>query len=96
MGVIVIGNRSHVVIDVVIEAVVLDHDDRKSFPEPWLHGVVRVSVMLSPYNHRDRTKFAFRDPTLVIFVIPSCQPGRFAQFAHPAELYVSAPITSSS
>ena len=80
--VIVIGNRPHVVIDVVIEAVVLDDDDRKTLPEPRLHRVVRVGVVRSPDNHRDRTQFALGDPTLVIFVIPSCQPGRLTQFAH--------------
>ena len=91
--VIVIGDRPHVVVDVVIEAVVLDDDDRKTFPEPVTsrcrRGVRRAVARQPSAPHTVRTP---RSNTRHLRnTKPSAGPPHTVRTSQ-SELYVSAPI----
>jgi hypothetical protein len=80
MRVIVVRDRSHVVIDVglAIENAA-DHIEE----EPMKHVLDvfrRCWIVTLPHHHRNETCFTFSDPTVIVFVETLGQRCRLAQF----------------
>ena len=70
MGMVVIGDRTHVVVNTHFKRKELRHDLYQSFVKARLDFFTGKSVMFAPYHHRYRATFAFCYPAFLIFVKP--------------------------
>ena len=86
MGVVVVGDRSEVIVHVVLERLVpgcVERGDHlvEAGPQPGLHVIGRRRVVASPDHHRDRARLALGHPALVVRVEPFRQRRGLAQLA---------------
>jgi hypothetical protein len=84
MGVVVIGNVAHVVIDGprgVHKLFVRDFGE--DLVEMALDLVGWVRIVESPHHHRHETYLAVPDPTGLVFEVALGEDGRLAEFALP-------------
>jgi glucose-1-phosphate thymidylyltransferase len=81
VGVVVVRDVPHVVVDVVLEGEVLADD----VGQPLVHvGELfgrRLGAVPAPYDHRSRADLALGDPADVVLVEPGRDPRRLAQVA---------------
>ena len=78
--VIVIGNRSHVVIDAHLELKEFLHHLLQLLVEPTLYLVGRIRIVLAPHHHGHSAGFTLSYPAFVVLIEPLRHSGRFAQF----------------
>jgi len=81
MRVVVVGDVSHVVVDVVLEGEVVRNHRR----QPGAHvGQVLFGwfdAVVPPHDHRNRADLTLRDPADVVLMEPRGYPRRFAEIA---------------
>jgi hypothetical protein len=80
MCVVVIRDRSHVVVDVRFTIEDTADNVQESSMEHVFDGIRRCRVMVLPHHHRDETRFTFGDPTMIVFVETLGERSRLAQF----------------
>jgi hypothetical protein len=79
VGVVVVGDVAHVVIDVVLVIEVGTYDKGETFVEHGLHLMGRLGIVLLPDDHRDCADLALGDPALIILVEPLGEASGFTE-----------------
>ena len=81
MGVVVVRDVAHVVVDVVVEVEVLLDDHREASVEHLLHVRRGVGIVDLPHDHRDGADLALRDPAELVLVEPGGDVSGLAEVA---------------
>ena len=80
MGVVVIGDIAHVIINVPLPHAELPvSDDRESRAQGVAHFVTGVRVVDAPHDHRHQTNGAVGDPAQLVRKVPRGEHRRFAE-----------------
>lgn len=84
MGVVVVGNIPHVVIDRPggVHKLFVRHFG-EHLVEVALYLIWRVGIVRSPDHHRHETYLAVPDPTRLVFEVALGEDGRLAEFTPP-------------
>lgn len=78
VGVVMVGDVAHVVINVVREIKMLCDNGRKLIMHVGQVIVRRNDTMVSPHHHGRRANLTLRNPTNVVFMEPLCDFGGLA------------------
>ena len=79
VGVIVVGDIAHVIIDVMLKIEKL-FDHRAELRLHVLHVILRrFDPVMAPHDHRRRANLTLGNPADVVFVKPLSDLGRFAE-----------------
>src|SRR5262249_4688076 len=81
VGVEVIGDVPHVVVDVVLDGQLLGRDLAQAVEHVLEVGGGRLAAVLPPHDHRDRADLALGDPADLVLVVPGGDPGRLTEIA---------------
>jgi glucose-1-phosphate thymidylyltransferase len=81
VGVVVVGDVAHVVVDVVLEREVRRDDRRQTLVHMGELGLGRLGAVAAPHHHRGRADLALGDPADLVLVEPGRDPSRFAEIA---------------
>ncbi|MDQ1467406.1 MAG: glucose-phosphate thymidylyltransferase [Actinomycetota bacterium] len=81
VGVVVVGDVPHVVVDVVLEREVLRHDIGEALVHVGELRGGRLGSVTPPHHHRGRADLALGDPADLVLVEPGRDPRRLAQVA---------------
>jgi len=81
MGVIVVGDVAHVVVDVMLELEMHRHHHLELRMHVCLHVIGRRGIVFTPHHHRHCADLAFGNPTHVVLMEPWRDSGGFAEIA---------------